>query len=133
MVHPGYRTNLPLGIINEKTPLAQALLGLSPREVGDLQLPGQKRRQLSVLKILRQDDLSGSGDRTTSFDSRKPGRLDSIFKELKMTDISRSLCIDPCMDSTELGELRRQELDLPRAAAAGLGRSAVEAAKAGYH
>ena len=50
-----------------------------------------------------------------------------------MTDISRSLCIDPCMDSTELGELRRQELDLPRAAAAGLGRSAVEAAKAGYH
>ena len=51
------QSNAKLGIINEKTPLAQALLGLSPGEVGDLQLPGQKIRQLSVLKILRQDDL----------------------------------------------------------------------------
>lgn len=50
-------SNAKLGIINEKTPLAQALLGLSPGEIGDLQLPGQKTRQLCVLKIQRQDDL----------------------------------------------------------------------------
>ena len=50
-----------------------------------------------------------------------------------MAEISCKLSIIPFMDSAEVGELRRQELDLPRATAAQLGRSAVEAARVGYY
>jgi len=50
-------SNAKMGIINEQTPVAQALLGLSPGDIGDLQVDGQKTRQLRVLKIQRQDDI----------------------------------------------------------------------------
>jgi len=39
----------------------------------------------------------------------------------------------PCTDSPEMAETCRRELDLPRFAASGLGRSAVEAAENGYY
>jgi uncharacterized protein (TIGR02452 family) len=39
----------------------------------------------------------------------------------------------PCLDSEELAAARRRELDLPRQAAAALGRSAVEAAVRGWY
>ena len=48
-------------------------------------------------------------------------------------EMNSNLRIIPCMDSIEMGELRRQELDLPRITAAELGRSAVEAARSGYY
>jgi len=38
-----------------------------------------------------------------------------------------------CLDSTEMSELRRHELDMPRHLAADLGRSAVEAAERGFY
>lgn len=44
-------------IVNEQTPLAQALLGLSPGDVGELAVAGQKTRQLRVLKVQRQEEL----------------------------------------------------------------------------
>lgn len=50
-------SNAKLGIINEHTPLAQALLGLSPGDIGDLVISGQKARQLKLLKIQRQGEL----------------------------------------------------------------------------
>lgn len=50
-------SNVRMGIVNEQTPLAQALLGLSPGDVGDLEIPGQKTRQLRVLKVQRQEEL----------------------------------------------------------------------------
>ena len=50
-------SNVKMGIVNEETPLAQALLGVSPGEVGILEIPGQKPRQLQVLKIQRKDAL----------------------------------------------------------------------------
>jgi transcription elongation GreA/GreB family factor len=50
-------SNAKMGIVNEQTPLARALLGLSPGDIGDLELPGQKVRQLRVLKIQRQEEL----------------------------------------------------------------------------
>lgn len=37
-------------LVNERTPLARALLGLS---LGDLEAAGQKTRQLRMLKIQR--------------------------------------------------------------------------------
>ena len=43
------------------------------------------------------------------------------------------ICILPCMDSNEMAEARRRELDIPRNVAATLGRSAVEAAENGYY
>jgi transcription elongation GreA/GreB family factor len=46
-------SNAKMRIVNERTPLAQALLGLSPGDVGDLEIPGQKTRQLRILKIQR--------------------------------------------------------------------------------
>jgi transcription elongation GreA/GreB family factor len=46
-----------MGIVNEETPLAQALLGLSPGDVGALSEPGKKLRQLHVLKVQRQEEL----------------------------------------------------------------------------
>jgi len=39
----------------------------------------------------------------------------------------------PCLDSTVVAASRREELDIPRAVAAALGRSAVEAARQGYY
>jgi uncharacterized protein (TIGR02452 family) len=38
----------------------------------------------------------------------------------------------PCLDSDEMAASRRQELDIPRKTAAALGKSAVEAGRAGY-
>jgi len=39
----------------------------------------------------------------------------------------------PCIDSPEMAETCRRELDIPRLTASGLGRSAVEAAENGYY
>jgi transcription elongation GreA/GreB family factor len=50
-------SNARMGIVNEQTPLAQALLGRSPGEIGDLAIPGQKTRQLRVLRVQRQEEL----------------------------------------------------------------------------
>lgn len=52
-------SNAKMGIINEQTPLAQALLGLSPGDVGVLDVPGQRNRQLRVIKVQRQEELLG--------------------------------------------------------------------------
>ncbi|HEV8722072.1 MAG TPA: TIGR02452 family protein [Candidatus Binatia bacterium] len=43
------------------------------------------------------------------------------------------LTILPCLDSVEMSAVRRRELDIPRNVAAGLGRSAVEAAGNGHY
>ena len=43
------------------------------------------------------------------------------------------LLILPCLDSAEMAASRRQELSIPREVAAALGRSAVEAARAGFY
>jgi transcription elongation GreA/GreB family factor len=50
-------SNAKMGIVNEMTPLAQTLLGLSPGDVGEMDIPGQKPRRLKVLKIQRQEEL----------------------------------------------------------------------------
>ena len=43
------------------------------------------------------------------------------------------LTILPCLDSDEMAECRRRELNLPRETAVALGRSAVDAARNGYY
>lgn len=43
------------------------------------------------------------------------------------------LLIDPCLDSDEIAETRRRELNVLRHVAAQLGRTAVEAARQGYY
>lgn len=50
-------SNARRGIINELTPIAQALLGLSPGDVGEIGLPGQTNRSLHVIKVTRQETL----------------------------------------------------------------------------
>lgn len=50
-------SNAKMGIVNEQTPLAQALLGLSPGDVGVLEVAGQRNRQLRVIKVQRQEEL----------------------------------------------------------------------------
>lgn len=50
-------SNAKMGIVNEETPLAKALLGLSSGDVGNLEISGQKPRQLRVLKVQRQEEL----------------------------------------------------------------------------
>lgn len=52
-------SNAKMRIINEHTPVAQTLLGLSPGDVGDLDVAGQKTRQLRVIKIERQGEIVG--------------------------------------------------------------------------
>lgn len=52
-------SNPKMGIINELTPIAQALLGLSLGDTGELKLPGQKTQQVRLLKIHRQEELLG--------------------------------------------------------------------------
>jgi transcription elongation GreA/GreB family factor len=47
-----------MGIIDEQTPLAQALLDHSPGEVVELEAPDQKNRRLRVLKVQHQGELS---------------------------------------------------------------------------
>ncbi len=44
-----------------------------------------------------------------------------------------SLRVLPCLDSEEMAAARRQELNIPREVAASLGRSALEAAQAGFY
>ena len=44
-----------------------------------------------------------------------------------------TLRVFPCLDSNDLADLRRRELDMPRNIARDLGRSAAEAAKVGYY
>ncbi|EQD41830.1 superfamily I DNA and RNA helicase and helicase, partial [mine drainage metagenome] len=53
-------SNAKMGIINEQTPVAQVLLGSSPGDVGQLEVTGQRSRQLHVLKIQRRDDERSS-------------------------------------------------------------------------
>ena len=62
-----------------------------------------------------------------------PGWWASNFQGADMVEMNSNLRIIPCVDSAKIGELRRQELDLPRTIAAELGRSAVEAAREGYY
>ncbi len=50
-------SNVKMGIINEQTPLARALLGLSPGNVTTLEVSGQKNRPLRILKVQRQESL----------------------------------------------------------------------------
>jgi transcription elongation GreA/GreB family factor len=50
-------SNPKMNIINEQAPLARALLGLSPGDVGDLEIPGRTPRRLRVLKIQRREEL----------------------------------------------------------------------------
>ena len=47
-------SNPNMGIVNERTPLAHALLGLSTGDVGILEVPGRKPRQLYVIKVQRR-------------------------------------------------------------------------------
>ena len=44
-----------------------------------------------------------------------------------------SMKVLPCLDSVEMAACRRRELDVPRDVAAGLGRSAVKAAREGFY
>jgi very-short-patch-repair endonuclease len=46
-------SNPKLNIVNENTPLAQALLGLSPGEDGSFVPPGQKDRNIRIVKVER--------------------------------------------------------------------------------
>ncbi len=50
-------SNPKMGIINEQTALAQALLNRSQGETAELGSPGNSKRQLRILKIQRQEDL----------------------------------------------------------------------------
>ena len=50
-------SNVKMGLVNENAPLAQALLGLSPGEEGELVVQGGKNRRLRVIKVLRQEAL----------------------------------------------------------------------------
>jgi transcription elongation GreA/GreB family factor len=50
-------SNPRMGIINDQTPVAQALLGLSPGDIGVLHVHGEQPRQLRVLKIQRREEL----------------------------------------------------------------------------
>jgi transcription elongation GreA/GreB family factor len=50
-------SNPEMGIVNEQTPLARALLDLSPGESGELEVAGQKNRQLRVINVQRQEEL----------------------------------------------------------------------------
>jgi transcription elongation GreA/GreB family factor len=49
-------------VVNEHTAVAQALLGLSPGESGDLNVPGARPRPLRVLRVQRQRGLQFSGE-----------------------------------------------------------------------
>lgn len=46
-----------MGLVNENTTLAQALLGLSPGDEGILDVPGGRSRVLRVIKVQRQEEL----------------------------------------------------------------------------
>lgn len=59
--HQGVRivdsaSNPTAGIVNENTPLAKAILGLSSGEIGILEVPGQRARQLRVVKVQRHEE-----------------------------------------------------------------------------
>jgi uncharacterized protein (TIGR02452 family) len=56
-----------------------------------------------------------------------------ICRSLGVDHVTNKFHILPCLDSAEMAAARRQELDIPRDVAAGLGRSAVEAANNGYY
>lgn len=47
-------SNVKMGLVNENTPLAKALLGLSPGEEGILEAPGGRSRALQVIKVQRE-------------------------------------------------------------------------------
>ena len=66
-------------------------------------------------------------------DYNLPGWRTSNFQGADVVEMNSNLRIIPCMDSIEMGELRRQELDLQRITTAELGRSAVEAARSGCY
>lgn len=59
--------------------------------------------------------------------------MEGILRRGYMTERGTGLVILPCLDSAEMAAARRQELDIPRRAAAALGRSAVEAGENGYY
>jgi len=50
-------SNVKMGLVNESTALAQALLGLSPGDEGVLEVPGGRARVLRVIKVQRQEEL----------------------------------------------------------------------------
>ena len=47
-------SNLRLGLLNNETPLAEALLGLMAGEESVLHVAGQTPRRLKVLEVVRQ-------------------------------------------------------------------------------
>jgi uncharacterized protein (TIGR02452 family) len=59
----------------------------------------------------------------------------SVLNEWRQTVNNKKnrLIILPCLDSDEMAEVCRRELDIPRGQAAELGRSAVEFAERGYY
>jgi transcription elongation GreA/GreB family factor len=50
-------SNVKMGLVNENTPLARALLGLAPGDEGVLEVPGARPRVLRVIKVQRQEEL----------------------------------------------------------------------------
>lgn len=52
-------SNAKMGLINENTPLAQALLGLAPGDEGLLAIAGHGARRVRVIKVQRQEELLG--------------------------------------------------------------------------
>lgn len=50
-------SNVKMGLVNEKAPLAQMLLGLSPGDEGVLEVQGGRSRRLRVIKVQRQEEL----------------------------------------------------------------------------
>jgi len=50
-----------------------------------------------------------------------------------MISVSTRLASLPCLDSPDIAEARRRELDIGRSAAAALGKSAVDASRNGYY
>ena len=50
-------SNARMGIINERTPVALALLGLSPGDIGEVVIHGQESRSVKVIKVQRRDHL----------------------------------------------------------------------------
>ena len=50
-------SNVKMGLVNENTPLAQALLGLAPGDEGVLEVAGQRSRRIRVIKVQRQEEL----------------------------------------------------------------------------
>ena len=56
----GTRTDMPQGMIDYRTPLAEALLGLQQGEIALLEVPGRPSNRLRILKIERTRETAGA-------------------------------------------------------------------------